>query len=265
MEPDVEKNACCHTRLAPEYDACMAKHAGNAWVRGAFRHVVEQIVAPGSLLLDFGCGTGTDSLWYAQRGYRVLAYDNAPGMMAELERKCAQEIALGKVVPLYADYDHFRQVLQREPRPQAIVSNFAALNHLRELRPLFSVFAANLEPPGQVIANVLNPLFWQDLIHPWWWRPLLRGIQTGYISCVWEEVSTYRHFMGPISRAARPHFVKVGQAGLGTFLRYESGSYDWTEPRSLPERLDARFCRSFPLRHLGKFIFLIFRRAERDL
>ncbi len=239
MEPDVEKNACCHTRLAPEYDACMAKHAGNAWVRGAFRHVVEQIVAPGSLLLDFGCGTGTDSLWYAQRGYRVLAYDNAPGMMAELERKCAQEIALGKVVPLYADYDHFRQVLQREPRPQAIVSNFAALNHLRELRPLFSVFAANLEP--------------------------LRGIQTGYISCVWEEVSTYRHFMGPISRAARPHFVKVGQAGLGTFLRYESGSYDWTEPRSLPERLDARFCRSFPLRHLGKFIFLIFRRAERDL
>jgi len=96
VEPDVEKNACCHTRLAPEYDACMAKHAGNAWVRGAFRHVVEQIVAPGSLLLDFGCGTGTDSLWYAQRGYRVLAYDNAPGMMAAVRRSIvAPVLALG--------------------------------------------------------------------------------------------------------------------------------------------------------------------------
>ncbi|HYR83027.1 MAG TPA: class I SAM-dependent methyltransferase [Terriglobia bacterium] len=243
----------------------MSKHPGNAWVRGAFRHIVEDNVAPGNLILDFGCGTGTDSLWYAQHGYRVLAYDNAPGMMTELERKCAQEIASGQVVPLYADYDHFRQVLQREARPHAIVSNFAALNHLRELRPLFSVFAAHLEPRGQVIANVLNPLFWRDVIHPWYWTPLLQGIRTGYISCAGGEVSTYRHFMGPISRAALPHFVKVGQASLGTFLRYGSGSYDWAEPRSLSERLDVRFYRSFPLRHLGKFIFLIFRRAEANL
>src|SRR5881396_1147715 len=201
---DSEKNARFHSRLATVYDTSMAQHPGNAWVRDAFRQVVVEAVSPGSLLLDFGCGTGTDSLWYAQQGYRVLAYDNAPGMMAELERKCAKEIAAGQVVPVYADYDHFPEVLQRQARPQAVVSNFAALNHIRELRPLFSVLAVHVQPPGHVIASVLNPLFWQDLIHPWWWRPLLRGIRIGYISCIWEEVTSYRHFMGPITRAAGP-------------------------------------------------------------
>ena len=258
--PESERNARYHTHIAPEYDARMAQHPGNSWVRDAFRQVVIETVPPGSLLLDFGCGTGMDSLWYAQQGYRVLAYDNAPGMMKELERQCAREIVAGQVVPLHADYDHFPEVLQRAARPDAVVSNFAALNHIQELRLLFSVLADHLDPPGYVIANVLNPLFWQDLIHPWWWVPLMRGIPAGYVSCVWKEVSSYRHFMGPIARAARPRFVKVGQAGLGTFLRYESARYAWNEPRSLAERIDVRFCRSFPLRHFGKFIFLIFRR-----
>src|SRR5438094_366385 len=83
-------------------------------------------VVPGSLLLDFGCGTGSDSLWYAEQGYRILAYDNAPGMMAELERKCSREIAAGRIVPLYAPYDRLAEVLQGQAHPQAVVSNFAA-------------------------------------------------------------------------------------------------------------------------------------------
>jgi SAM-dependent methyltransferase len=259
---DLEKNARFHDRLAPEYDAAMAKHPGNAWVRAAFRQVVRETVTPGSLLLDFGCGTGTDSAWYAEQGYRVLAYDNASGMMSELKRKCARHIDAGRIVPLNADYDDFPEVLRHYDRPHAVVSNFAALNHLQDLGPLFSVMAAHLQPHGVVIANVLNPLFWQHIIDPWWWKPILRGTQTGYISCVWEKASIYRHFMGPIARAASPHFVKVGQAGLGTFLRFESGSHDWTRPRSLTEWLDARLYRSFPVRYLGKFIFLTFRRID---
>jgi len=242
--PDPEKNARFHSRLAPEYDARMTKDPANAWIRTAFRQLVKETIAPGSLLLDFGCGTGEDSLWYAQQGYRVLAYDNAWGMMEELHRKCFREIAEGQIIPLHADYNRFPDLLQREQRPQAIVSNFAVLNHVRELRPLFSILAAHLEPPGPIIASVLNPLLWQDLIHPWWWRPLARGIRTGHISCVWEEVSSYRHFIRSIVRAAQPHFVKIGQAGVGTLPRFQ--------------RQDARFYRSFPLCYLGRFIFLMF-------
>ena len=55
-----------------------------------------RIVPPESTLLDFGCGTGIDALHYAQQGYRVLAYDNSPGMVAQLEARCRTQFASGR-------------------------------------------------------------------------------------------------------------------------------------------------------------------------
>jgi SAM-dependent methyltransferase len=261
-ENDHEKNARFHTQLSPDYDASLAKHPGNAWVRAAFQQTVRDTVEPGCLLLDFGCGTGTDAQWYVQQGYRVLAYDNAPGMMAELERRCAKEIAAGLVVPICTTYDRFPEALERAPRPQAVVSNFAVLNHIQNLGPLFSMLAESMEPRSPMIFSVLNPFFWRDIADPWWWLPLAQSVRTGVVSCVWNEVSSYRHSMASIARATRPHFVKVGQAAVGTFLRYESDRCVWKEPLSLTERLDASLWRSFPVRYLGKFIFLIFQSNE---
>jgi predicted RNA methylase len=56
-------------------------------------------VAPGATLLDFGCGTGLDALAYSRRGYRVLAYDNSPGMITQLRHCCQAEIAAGSIAP----------------------------------------------------------------------------------------------------------------------------------------------------------------------
>ena len=52
---------------------CWRARHSRVWYSGMFRS--------GSTLLDFGCGTGIDALEYAQKGYRVLAYDNSPGMV----------------------------------------------------------------------------------------------------------------------------------------------------------------------------------------
>jgi SAM-dependent methyltransferase len=210
---DSQKNASFHTRLAPDYDARMDRDPGNEGLRRGFHDLVRKHVSPGSLLLDFGSGTGTDSLWFAQQGYRVLAYDVAPGMMSELEKKCAREIAGGRIVPLYADFDQFAAALQKQDKADSVVSNFASLNHVRELAPVFDVFADCLRPGGTVIASVLNPFYWRNMLRPVFWRPLWRGVREGYVSFVTDERSCYRHLMRPLSRAASPHFVKVGHTG----------------------------------------------------
>src|SRR3989442_1483049 len=118
--------------IAPRYDELISSVTRNIWVRDAFRSLVEETVAPGALLLDFGCGTGTDALWYAERGYRVIAYDNCRAMIDQLRTKCAAAITRGEIIPCHAEYQAFLG-LELRPRPVAIVSNFAVLSLISDL------------------------------------------------------------------------------------------------------------------------------------
>ncbi|HEU5379204.1 MAG TPA: class I SAM-dependent methyltransferase [Ktedonobacteraceae bacterium] len=47
--------------------------------------------APGSRLLDAGCGAGRYALALARRGYQVIGVDAAPLLLQEAQRKAAQE------------------------------------------------------------------------------------------------------------------------------------------------------------------------------
>ena len=140
-------------------------------------------VPPGSTLLDFGCGTGVDALEYAHRGYRVLAYDNSAGMVAELERRCGNEIAAGADSAVARGTMQPSSIAGREwPAPNAVIANFAVLNSIRDLRSLFDTFAQRLAPPGWVIVSILNPIHWTKLKEPRWWLHALRPRRVGPLS-----------------------------------------------------------------------------------
>ena len=98
------RNAAFHDRLAPEYEyeARLSQNANNALNRIAFLELVRHHVPPGATILDFGCGTGQDAQEYVRLGYRVVAYDNSPGMVAQMRVRCAAEIAAGTISPRFA-------------------------------------------------------------------------------------------------------------------------------------------------------------------
>ena len=260
---DIRNGNEFYSKISLEYDDLMDQHPGNGWVRTAFRQMVREAIPTGAFLLDFGCGTGLDTLWYAQHGYRVLAYDVSSGMMEQVHRRCAQEVAAGQVVPLYGDYAEFPTLVQRHAGLQAVVANFAVLNHIDDLQTLFTVLAGQLPASGQVIVSVVNPFFWKDIRQRMWWKPCLRSFKTRRVIWAGDVITQYRHYISRVVGAASPHFVEVEQAGVATFLSYEDSEqrYLWDAPRSLSERLETHFWRSFPLRHVGKFIFLHFRRV----
>src|SRR6185295_19185698 len=116
--------------LAPRYDELLSRAPIDRWTRRAFQTLVAETVPPRSLLLDFGCGTGLDALWYARHSYRVLAYDISGGMLQQLRHRCAGEIVSGQVVPVRAPFDDFAAVMEAQPRPDAVVSNFSCLGDL---------------------------------------------------------------------------------------------------------------------------------------
>jgi SAM-dependent methyltransferase len=250
-----------YSAIAPLYDELMNRQPGDVWIRSAFQNWVAQSVEPASLILDFGCGTGIDARWYARRGYRVVAYDPAPAMQRQARRACASEIAQGRVQTLSIDYETFLATLEQQPRPQAVVANFAVFNLLPNLRPLFARLASHLAPPAWVIVSLLNPWFWKEQL------PRLRRAKSRIHSLPHIEgrriisPPLYRYLPTEIIQAASPSFVLTKQAGLGAFIHYGRGHYVWGQPRSLAEWLEYRCCELFPLTRLGKYLFLTLRRA----
>src|SRR6202007_795880 len=80
-----------------EYVAQITARASDRRARSAFQQLVLRLLPAGATLLDFGCGTGLDALFYAQHGYRVFAYDVDARMRAYFATACAAPLAAARI------------------------------------------------------------------------------------------------------------------------------------------------------------------------
>jgi SAM-dependent methyltransferase len=261
---DFARNAAFHDGVAPEYDEHLLRNAHNVRAREAFCKLALENVPRGATIFDFGCGTGIDAQTYAQSGYRVFAYDNSPGMVAQLKVRCAPAIAAGEVVAWSEAYPSFLSHFPESCAPAAITANFAVLNSIPDLAPLFATFARNLVAPGLVIVSVLNPLHWAKLRSPGWW---LKGFGKRDRAPIYDTqpYPTYMHYVSQVLRAA-PQFHLVGRANSGRFVRYDAADGSG-RPRFMQDSSGSqggaldRFAWTTPAyRFLGHFLFLILRK-----
>jgi SAM-dependent methyltransferase len=264
VETDFKQNAAFHDDLAPRYDASVTNNACNILARDAFVDLVSRCVSPGSVLLDFGCGTGLDALRFARKGYRVLAYDNSSGMIAQLEQRCKPEIASGKITAWSEPYPSFLARFPLAPTPSAVVADFAVLNSIRDLEPLFETFAQYLARPGWVISSLLNPLHWLKLKTPEWWVRALREPNRSPVYSA-TPYTTYMHFERALLRSA-PRFHLTGRGNSGMFVRYDDGSSGsptrawWGDADSSRKRLVRMLWQTPAHRMFGHFVFMVLRR-----
>ena len=262
MPTDAERNAAFYDELAAHYDAHLT-NPHDALARAAFQELVGRCVAAGSTLLDFGCGTGVDALEYARRGYRVPAYDNSDGMVAELERWCRNEIAAGAILPYSMGYSAFLKQWPKWPAPSAAVANFAVLNSIRDPEPLFEKFAQCLAPPGWVIVSILNPVHRTKLRAPRWWLNALRA-RGGPAVYLTRPYASYLHFVRSLVISAR-RFRLMGRANAGNLVRYdeflpEDTQLWWGKEALGPGQGRRLYGARRHTRLLGHFVFLVFRR-----
>jgi SAM-dependent methyltransferase len=197
--------AAFYDTAASRYDA-EVDSTNNLTLRDHFRRRVSALAGAGGTILDFGCGTGTDAAWYAMRGHRTLAYDISPGMVDVLRRRCVREIADGTVIAMAGGLNRLESELDEIGPLAAVAANFAVLNHISDLRPVFRMFASHLASDGVVVASVLNPFYWPDMKRRWWWRNFSRSFGTDAIRFA-GDVTTYRHFVTAITKMAAPAFI----------------------------------------------------------
>jgi SAM-dependent methyltransferase len=140
--------------------------------RAAFQDLVLRIAPPGAALFDFGAGPGIDARFFAERGFTVDAYDVDPKMCDFFATYCRDFIVSGRISLDRGGYAEFlaRDTLPSGRRIDLVISNFAPLNQVDDLRPLFAKFHALTVPGGKVLASVLTPYFVGDVRTRWWWR-----------------------------------------------------------------------------------------------
>lgn len=207
--------------LAADYDANFSDSALGRTLRSLVWARLEQAFRPPQRVLELGCGTGVDALNLARRGIEVFATDASPAMI-EVAQKKAQTLYAGgdtrRVEFHCVPMEHLASALDGQLF-DGVLSNFGAINCVRDLRVLVSDIAACLRPGARLVWVVMGrhvPWEWAWFALQGQWSKSWRRLTPGGVS--WRGLNLRYPTPGELARLLRPHFKIERIAPLGVAL-----------------------------------------------
>lgn len=149
-------NGAAFDALAKDYDRGEVENPIRRLMRSRSLAVLERAFPSGAALLDVGCGTGTEAIWLAQRGRRIMAVDSSPAMLEVLTRRAA---AANLHIPtrLLKAGDLSRLVRDLgEGSFDGAYSSFGALNTEPSMDQSLNALSRLLKPGGRIVVSVMN-------------------------------------------------------------------------------------------------------------
>ncbi len=136
------------SRTAEKYDAFALDHPNQARMRRKVYAHLTRLVPTGSHILELNCGTGTDAVELARRGYKVHATDIAPGMLNRLRSK-VNDLRLQDRVTV--EERSYLSLLDTPGAPfDAVFSDLGGINCIPDLSPVIQQLPHVLRPGGVV-------------------------------------------------------------------------------------------------------------------
>lgn len=182
-------------RVASDYDGPRGNNALIQRMRRTMWAALELTFAPGSRLLDLGCGTGLDAAYLGHRGYEVVATDWSPAMVHKTEERIAREGLASRVEAVHVGIHELDELAGESF--DGMYSNLGALNCVPDLQPVAEACARRLRPGGRLVFSVIGRY------------------------CPWE-VAAYllRRQPGRVIVRYRRGVVPVGLGGATVWTRY---------------------------------------------
>lgn len=149
------------------FDKLYAENKLTCHMRVQFRETLLRYLRPGARLLELNCGTGTDALFFAEKGFEILATDNADGMLRQISQKIKDQKRERQVAVRKCDFEELDDL--QPLKFDHIYSNFSGLNCTAHLDKVLLSLAPLLHPQG-MITLVLMPR-----ICPWELIMMLKG------------------------------------------------------------------------------------------
>ncbi|HKB13677.1 MAG TPA: methyltransferase domain-containing protein [Vicinamibacterales bacterium] len=152
--------------VASSYDRSNTDNATLRAMRARFWAEVDACVAPGSRLLDLGCGPGADAARFAALGHHVTAIDWSPAMVEEARRRLRASGSADRVEVHHLGIHDLDRLTPRTRFFDAAYSNFGPLNCVAQPNTAAWMIAERLRPGGMLIASVIGRVCpWEIAVH----------------------------------------------------------------------------------------------------
>jgi ubiquinone/menaquinone biosynthesis C-methylase UbiE len=203
------------SRQSAVFDALNKENKISEYLRDQFRREVLSQLKPASDILELNCGTGLDAVFFAQQGHKILANDNAKGMLEQLEKKIRENSLEKSIETLHCSFHEIHKIKNRTF--DHIISNFGGLNCSENLDEVLRQLSPLLKPGGKVTLMIMpNVCPWElALVFKGKFKTAFRRLKKRAVAKV-EGVEFYCYYYTPgyVKRALGKDFETISLKGV---------------------------------------------------
>ena len=255
---DVEK---AFTLQSVNYDEYEKDNPTLTRMRDQVRRSVLSILKQGDKILELNAGTGTDAIFFAQKGFSVFATDASDGMIEQLKRKTEAHNLSDKITIQLCSYTELDKIGER--KFDLIFSNFGGLNCIPDIRKTTKFFPTLLNKNGKVCFVILPPVCPWELVQLFKGKFLFafRRLKKDGAMANIEGIkfTSYYFSLKDVLTALGNDFKLLGSRGLCIFSpQPQMGRFPKKFPRitKLLNKIDEKLSGVFPFNRVGDHIIV---------
>lgn len=253
-----------------EYDYTIRRNYINTWIRKRSISELIKLTKASDVLLEIGCGTGTEAVQISKSVARIVATDISEKMLNILTRKVHAKKLDTKILGVRARASEIASVQGFLPNGKVRVaySFNGALNCEPDLRKFPEQLARIIDHGGYFACSIRNTLCLPEtLSHSLalqFDKLESRKQQPTMVSVGGMDIPSYYYSPQTFTQFFRPYFQAKKIIGLPAFLppAYLNDYYLRTGlVRPFLEKLEVTFGGLFPFNRLGDQTLIVFQRA----
>ena len=254
-----------------EYDFTIAGNFINVWTRERSIKEVLELSGPEDVLLEIGCGTGTEAIRISKQVGGVVATDISASMIALLTRKVEARKLGGRIWPLKLraiDVGKAKEFLQGG-KTRVVYSFNGALNCEVEIHRFPRELWGVTEPGGYFVCSIRNNFCLEESLY----RAALmkfdsvtpRKKQPKMVSVGGLDIPAYYYSPSEFARFFKPYFKAKKIVALPSIIPppYLNDLYVRLRSRlQFLERADKALADKFPFNLFGDQTLFVFQRND---